>query len=211
MKPHLPHPQRQRGETLVGLLVGIALGMLVLAAGAQMLAQLLRGHRQALQDSHLQQDLHFALDLMARELANAQYVAQAWKTRSVSACNDPFCDAANDFQIADNRIEFSLDRDHNGQQDNNECLGYRVANGVLSMRTSCDSSGWQPLTDKTSAVATRLQAQLHCTPVQGWLQRQLSLQLDAQWPGDPSRQIQLQRTLALHNRLPLAVQARYCP
>ena len=141
MKPHPPHPQRQHGETLVGLLVGIALGMLVLAAGTQMLAQLLRGYRQALQDSHLQQDLHFALDLMARELANAQYVAQAWKTRSVSACNDPFCDAANDFQISDNRIEFSLDRDHNGEQDNNECLGYRVANGVLSMRTSCDSSG----------------------------------------------------------------------
>jgi len=176
-----------------------------------MLAQLLRSHRLALQDSHLQQDLHYAMDLMAREIANAQYVAHAWKTRSTSACNDPFCDAIKDFQMGDNRIEFSLDRDHNGQLDNNECLGYRVANGVLSMRTSCDSSGWQPLTDKTSAVVTHLQAQLHCTPERGGLQRHVSLQLAAQWPGDATRQIELQRTVALHNRLPATLQARYCP
>ena len=67
--------QTQRGETLVGLLVGLAVGLLVLAAAANMLAQLFRAQRLSLQDSHAQQDLQWAITLIARELQNAQYVA----------------------------------------------------------------------------------------------------------------------------------------
>lgn len=211
MKSPRRSARRQRGETLTGLLVGMALGLLVLAAGAQMLAQLMRGHRLALQDSHLQQDLHFALTLMVRDLHNAQYVANAWASRSPSACTDAFCDEALDFQLGDNRIEFSADRNHNGLQDNNECMGFRVSDGVLSMRTGCHSSGWQPLSDRSSLVVTRLQAQLRCTPVQGWLQRQLGLTLEARWPDEPSRTLRLQRSVALQTLLPVAVQARFCP
>lgn len=211
MKASWRHPQRQRGETLTGLLVGMALGLLVLASGAQMLAQLMRGHRLALQDSHLQQDLHFALALMVRDLHNAQYVANAWTSRSPSACTDAFCDEVLDFQLGDNRIEFSADRNHNGLQDNNECMGFRVSDGVLSMRTGCHSGGWQPLSDRSTVVVTRLQAKLRCSPVQGWLQRQLGLTLEARWPDDPSRTLQLQRSVALNTPLPVAVQARFCP
>jgi len=204
-------PHGQRGETLVGLLVGIALGMLVLAAGAQMLAQLMRGHRLALQDSHLQQDLHFAMAVMVRDLQNAHYVANAWATRSPSACDDAFCNDPTDFQLGDNRIEFSVDRNHDGSQNNNECLGFQVAEGVLKMRNSCGSSGWQPLTDTTTVVVSRLDANLHCTTVNGWLYRQLDLQLHAHWPKDPERQLHLQRTVPLLNAMPTVVQARFCP
>ena len=199
----------QRGETLTGLLVGMALGLLVLAAGTQMLAQLLRGHRLALQDSHLQQDLHFAMDLMVRELQGAHYVADAWKTRRPDACEDDFCQAGN-FLLADNRIEFSLDKNANGLRDNNECTGFKVSDSALLLRTSC-SNTWQPLTDKTVAVLTALQAQLRCTEVNGWLQRQMHLQLDAQWPGAPSRRLQLQRTVALRNPVPASHRALFCP
>ncbi len=201
----------ERGETLVGLLVGMALGAMVLGAGAQMLAQLMRGHRLALQDAHLQQDLHFAMDLMSRELQHAQYVANAWQTRSRTACTDAFCDEVTDFQLADNRIGFSMDRDHNGLQDNNECMGFRATDGVLSRRTGCQGGGWQPLSDKTSVVVTGLQARLHCSAVDGWLHRQLDLQLDAHWPGAPDRRLQLQRSVPLHTLLPAALQARFCP
>lgn len=201
--------QHQRGETLAGLLVGLALGMLVLAAGAHMLAQLLRGHRMALQDSHLQQDLHFAMDLMVRELQNAHYVANAWTTRHPGACDDDFCQAGN-FLLSDHRIEFSLDKNANGQRDNNECTGFKVSGNALLLRTSC-SNTWQPLTDKTAAVVTALQAQLRCTEVKGWLQRQVRLQIDAHWPGDPARRLQLERTVALRNPVPVVSQALFCP
>ena len=201
----------QRGETLTGLLVGMTLGLLVLAAGAHMLAQLLRGHRQALQDSHLQQDLHFAMDLMARELQHAQYVAHAWQTRSPDVCADAFCDEASDFLVTDNRIEFSMDRDHDGLQDSNECMGFRVVDDVLSRRLGCQSGGWQPLSDKTSAVVGSLQVQLRCTAADGWLHRHVLLQLEASGPGDPTRRLQLQRQVPLLNLLPAVMQSRFCP
>lgn len=205
-----PRRRDQRGETLVGLLVGMAMGLLVVTAGAHMLSQLLRGHHAALQDSHLQQDLHFAMDLMAREIQNAQYVAHAWTSRSPSLCSDPFC-GVSDFQLAADLIAFSVDRNHNGAQDNNECMGFRVQDGVLSLRTGCQGGGWQPLTDQTSVVVTGLKTQLHCPKVAGWLWRQLDVQIDAHWPHQPTRTLHVQRSVAMRNPVPATMQARFCP
>ncbi len=201
----------QRGETLVGLLVGLALGLLVLAGGAHMLAQLLRGHRQALQDSHLQQDLHFAMDLMTSELQDAQYSALAWSSRSPSACTDAFCDGREDFSLTSDRMDWTLDRNHDGRQDNNECTGFRLKAGVLQMRTACTPGVWTALTDTASLRLTGLQATVQCRPLSGWLQRRVQVQLQVQWPQDATRTLALQRTVVLRNPLPLTVQARYCP
>ncbi len=206
-----PLAPAQRGETLIGLLVGLALGLMVLAGGAHMIAQLLRGHRQALQDSHLQQDLHFTLDLMTSELQDAQYSGQAWATRSPTACADAFCDGSEDFSLATGRIDWTLDRNHDGRQDNNECTGFRLRTGALQIRTACTPEVWTALTDTTSLRLTRLQATVQCRPLSGWLHRQVQLQLEAQWPQDATRTLTLQRTVLLRNPLPLAVQARYCP
>ena len=65
--------------------------------------------------------------------------------------------------------------------------------------------------DTASLRLTRLQATVQCRPLAGWLQRQVQLQLEAQWPQDTTRTLALQRTVPLRNPLPLAVQARYCP
>ena len=206
-----PPAPAQRGETLMGLLVGMTLGLLVLTGGTHMLGQLLRGQRQALQDSHLQQDLHFAMDLMASELQDAQYSAQAWTSRSPTACTDAFCDGNEDFSLTTDRMDWTLDRNHDGRQDNNECTGFRLRAGALQMRTACTPEVWTALSDTASLRLTRLQATVQCRPLTGWLQRQVQVQLEAQWPQDATRRLALQRTVVLRNNLPQAVQARYCP
>lgn len=57
-----------RGLSMVELLVGLALGLLIVAAAGQLLAAQATEHRQRVAQAQLQQDLRAALDLVAREL-----------------------------------------------------------------------------------------------------------------------------------------------
>lgn len=177
-----------------------------------MLAQHLRGHRLNLQSSHLQHDLRSAMDWMADELRQAQYTAGAWQTRAPTRCDDEFCDGFEDFSIEDNWIDFSHDRNHNGVQDDNECMGFRLSDQVLMARRSCSGTGsWLPLTDRASLQVTALRWQLQCEPRQGWLHRSVRLTLSGQWPGDSARTVSLSHTVHLRNDLPQRVQALFCP
>lgn len=203
--------QAQRGETLVGLLVGLAVGLLVLAAAANMLAQLFRAQRLSLQDSHAQQDLQWAITVIARELQNAQYVANAWRSRSPTACNDPFCDGPEDLRVASNRLDFSLDRNHNGAQDNDECTGLRLNAGALQVRTACNPEVWAPLSDTSVLRVSRLDMQLQCQPRTGWVQRSLRLRVEAQTPAPSQQTLVLERQVPLRNALPEAARASFCP
>lgn len=201
----------ERGETLMGLLVGLAVGLVVLAGGSALLANQLRSHRMGLQESHLHQDLRSAMDWMARELAQAHYAANAWETRAPTRCDDAFCAGPDDFSIDGSRIAFSLDRNHNGQKDNNECLGFRLVKGALQARTACSPEVWTAITDTANLQVTQLDWQLQCTPAQGWLLRSVDLAMTAQWPGDASRQVGLRRTVHLRNAMPASQRALFCP
>lgn len=204
--------ERERGETLMGLLVGLSVGLVVLAAGSALLANHLRGHRTDLQDSHLHHDLRSAIDWMARELRKAQYTASAWETRSPEACEDAFCDGPEDFSIAGHRIEFSHDRNHNGRQDKNECMGFRLSGKALQTKRSCNASGdWQAITDSANLHITDLRWQLHCEQHQGWLRRSVQMTLTAQWPTEASRQVSLSHTVHLRNDLPASQRTLFCP
>lgn len=203
--------RRQAGETLVGLLVGLSVGSLVLAGAANMMAQLYRAQNLSLQDSHAQQELQWALELVARELANAQYVANAWRSRSPTACQDPFCDGPEDLRVSNGRLDFSLDRNHNGTQDNDECTGLRLNAGALQVRTACNPEVWTPLTDTRVLRVTRLDAQLLCQQRFGWVQRSVWLQAQALAPALTGRTLTLERQVKLRNHLPAVASLGGCP
>ncbi|MEN9888487.1 MAG: hypothetical protein RL559_524 [Pseudomonadota bacterium] len=206
-----PLKAHQSGETLVGLLVGLAVGLLVLAGATQMLAQLYRSQHQALHDHHAEQALQWAFDLIARELALAQHVAHAWQSRSPKRCQDPFCDGPEDLRVSPARIDFSLDRDHNGAKDNDECTGLRLNAGALQVRTACSPEVWTPLTDTGVLRVTRLDVQLQCQSHGGWVQRGVRLLAEAQTPAPSPRTWSLERWVHLRNDLPEVARATGCP
>ena len=204
--------QAEKGETLLGLMVGLSVGLLVLAAGSVLMAHHLRAHRMVLQDSHLNHELRVAADWMGRELRRTQYTGSAWATRSPDHCEDDFCDGFEDFRIQGHWIDFSYDRNHNGKQEDNECMGFRLSGASLHAKRSCLGSGqWQALTDAQSVQITELIWQLQCELHQGWLRRSVQMTLRARWPHDASRFITLSNTVHLRNDLPGSQQALFCP
>lgn len=195
-------PNSQRGETLVGLMVGMGLGLVVLAGGTHLLAQHLTAHRWALQDSHVHHDLRSALDSMARELRQAQAVGSAWTNRASAQCEDAFCNQSADIQIQNQRIDFSRDRNQNGLLDNHDCVGFRLREQKLQIRTACAPEVWTDLTDAGSLKVMDLQWQVFCEQRGRWVARWVNVQSTAEWPRDASRRLSLSQSTTLRNDVP---------
>ena len=202
--------QRMRGESLIGLLIGLALGLGVLAGGISLWMVTLKAQRNALQESRMHQDLRAAMDWMAQEIRQAQYVRNAWKARTASDCSDAFCGAPEDFSVSENQIEFSWDRDNNGLKDNNECNGFQLRTWELRTKTSCTSGQWQVVTNAEHVKITSLKFTPHCTWLSGSLLRHIDIQLTAALPNDPLTTVTHQQSVQLRNAQPASAWPASC-
>jgi prepilin peptidase dependent protein B len=80
----------QRGLSLVELMVGAAVGLIVIAGALQLHARHLRDNRQLLIEARLQQELRSATDLIARQLRRSGY----WQQALAGVARRPYDDAA---------------------------------------------------------------------------------------------------------------------
>ena len=214
MNPRTRRPRRadrQRGESLVGVLVGLALGLLVVAAGVRLLGLQWHSQRQLQQQLALQQDLQTVLGFVVQELQQAQHLAQAWQQRAEGPCNDPLCSGDGALQVAASQIEWASDRNRNGLRENTECNGFRLRSGVLQHKTACEPAVWTALTDPASLRLTRLDFTLQCRSEGQRLLRRITVVLDAQAPQSRDKRLQLQQQLTLRNDLPLPAPGSGCP
>ena len=146
----------QSGMTLVELLVGLALGLLVVAAGTMLLATQLREHRSLLLEARLMQDLRTAADLVARDLRRAGHwgdaAAGVWSATGPALAN-PYA-ALAPAAAASDAASFAYSRDavENHVLDNNEQFGFRLRNKAIEIQLG--SGNWQSLTDATLLAVT---------------------------------------------------------
>ena len=139
----------QRGFTLVALLVGLALGLIVVAAGALMLTQHLREHRALLLEARLQQDLHTVADLVAGDLRRAGHWGDAaagmWSPLLAQRVN-PYAALAPSVAASDaTSFAYSRDAVENHLLDNNERFGFRLRHHAVEIELG--GGNWQALTD----------------------------------------------------------------
>ncbi len=144
---------QQHGLSLVELMVGLALGLLITAAGLSLLASQWREHRSATAAMRLMQELRSAADIIARDLRRAgHWGAPAAGTANPYAAFVPQAAASDAAQFA-----YSRDTTENQLLDGNEQFGLRLRGGVIELLLG--SGGWQALTDAGTLVVTEFSVQ----------------------------------------------------
>lgn len=139
---------RQRGLSLVELMVGIAVGLFIVTAATLIVTTQLADNRVLLLEAQLQQDLRATSDIITRELRRAGSAGSTnlpqdgiWRPGGAGVAANSFTalsptDPAN----AGSEVEFRYRRSAGAEGP----FGFKLESGVLK---SYIGTGWQELTD----------------------------------------------------------------
>lgn len=167
---------RQAGAGLVELMIGSAVGLIVLSGIVTFYSDTARKNAAGLAQVRLNHDIQTALFLMTRDIRRTGY--RAALPANSDWIDNPFHGPANALRIAqdpgeapDSCIIFSYDLNDDGKvgvgstqikgahysASNQERFGYRLRNGAIQMRTGgkrfdCTAGSWQSVTEPQIAV-----------------------------------------------------------
>jgi type IV pilus assembly protein PilW len=204
----------QRGLSLIELMVGLAVGLLVVAAATTVLGGQVQQHRQLGIEQRLMQDLRSAADVITRDLRRAGAwggAASGIRVAGQTAAANPYAALSSASGVA---FSYSRDAMENQQLDANEQFGLRLRAGVVELQLG--AGNWQALTDATLSTVTELRITpnsdsvslaAHCpdcasapTPCAPRLQvRSVSLAIAARAVADTRVQRNLQSTVRVRN------------
>lgn len=164
----------QSGLSLIELMVGIAVGMIVVAAATLMMTSQLSEHRRLTLETQIQQDLRATTDLMLREVrrAGSWSVPQNGVWAPATATQPFVAPVANPYlarfsvtqQGGNGELNYSYSKHYerlgmpNPDEDNavdesTEVFGFKLADGMVKFLLG---GTWQPMTDPNVLVVTGL-------------------------------------------------------
>ena len=155
---------RQKGMSLVELMVGITIGLFIVAAATLLVGNQLSDNRRLLLETQLQQDMRVSMDIMTRQIRRAgtrkpnESLTLLAGHNGVPGRFDPeYTDS--DINAAGDQITFDyfLDPTNDQRLDGNPARnwGFRLTNGRVM--TNLGEGGWQELTDRATVNVTALQ------------------------------------------------------
>jgi prepilin peptidase dependent protein B len=166
--PGISRRRALRGLSLVELMVGIAVGLMVVAGASFVAVNQISDNRRLLLETQLQQDLRAAADMVARDLRRAGYWGAAesgiWQGDVPTIAPNPYRNtnpnAAEEDAVSE--VTFAYSRDPAGAEDgavddDRERFGFRLDGGVIRMRLG---GAWQALTDGNVLEVTRFDVNL---------------------------------------------------
>ena len=189
---HAAPPRLQRGLSLVELMVGITVGLIVVAAASLMMTNQVLEHSRLMRETQLQQDLRAVGDLMLRDLRRAGFWATpevtVWAPGQTMTASDysntsPPSDTATQalyaYSSSDQYTAVPPTRPQTPARLPAESFGFqKSADGILQSLLgqatfSLDANGnfvyqsgtWQPLTDPATLVIDDFNIKLVSQPV----------------------------------------------
>ena len=152
----------QAGLSMVEMMVGLALGLFVVAGGTVLTSTQLSDNRRLLLETQVQQDLRSSADIIARELRRAGY----WSTAELGVWTPTVNASPNTFSgvtvTGSDQIEFKYRRGP-GQEGP---YGFRLDTSTGTLKTQLGPAGWQDLTDSRTMRITSLTITPEASPEQ---------------------------------------------
>lgn len=166
-------PARARlshGLSIVELLIGIAIGLFVLAGATMVTSNQLTDNRKLLLETQIQQDLRAAMDIIARDVRRGGYWANAFTSvgRSATPVVNPYSPAGAVTTTPD-VISYTLSRSSGTPDDNlvgsNEQNGFVLNTGTHTIDAQLGAGNFQALTDPSVVKVTQFSAVLNTTAI----------------------------------------------
>jgi len=143
--------QRQRGLSIVEMMVGVAIGLIVVAAAALLVSAQLGENRRLLIETQIQQDLRATADIMTRELRRAGYSnlapSSVWY-RGTPGVVKNLLTAVSPTATPQSEVTYQYFR--NGSESS---FGFKLEDGVIKTLIGGE---WQQLTDANTLKVTAL-------------------------------------------------------
>jgi prepilin peptidase dependent protein B len=149
--------RHSRGLSLVELLVGTAVGLVVVAAASAVVSRQIRDNRALMLEARLMQDLRSAADMVSRDLRRAAYwghsASGVGSDSGEAVVANPYGAVWPDTAASDAvRLSFSRDASENDVVDGNKEFGFRLRNGAIELQLG--DANWQALTDPATLDVT---------------------------------------------------------
>ena len=147
---------QQRGLSLIELMVGIAVGLFIVAGASKLLVDNLVNNRRLLVETRVNQDLRVAADLMARDLRRAGYWQNA--ERGVYYKNGPTAVTVNQYAAASSapsasEARYAYAKDAVDALAVAEQFGFKLESSILKSWDGA-SNAWRDVTDGETTLIT---------------------------------------------------------
>lgn len=156
--------QASRGMSIVELLIGIAIGLFILAAATMLVSNQLGDNRRLMLETQIQQDLRATMDMVVRDVRRSGHwyhaSTTAWPSSAGAVAPNPYA-VLNNHAESDTRSEllyaytsaFSADVEDDAV-DSSEQFGFALNSTAGTIEMKVGGSGWQTLTDPNVMVVT---------------------------------------------------------